>query len=62
MITRCACVRTSIAGCPEAWHGVAVDLTRHKERPHCDRVVISQGQRRSNNYKATIQPGPGAHG
>ena len=42
------------AGHPEAWRGFPVDLTRHKQRAHYDRAVISQGQRRSNNYKATI--------
>ena len=44
MITRCACVRTyvrtSVAGCPEAWRGIPIDLTRHKERAHCGRAVI----------------------
>ena len=34
--------------------GVPVDLIRHKEGAHYDRAVISQGQRRSNSYKATI--------
>ena len=33
------------------WHGVPVDLTCHKERAHCGRAIISQGQRQS---KATI--------
>ena len=58
MITRCACVlhtyRMSVAGSPVARRGIPVDLTLHKERAHCGRAVISQGQRQSNNYKATI--------
>ena len=55
---RCACastyVCTSVAGSSEARCGIPVDLTCHKERAHCGCAVISQGQRRSNNYKATI--------
>ena len=47
-------VRTSVAGSPEARHGVPVDIICHKERAHCGCAVNSQGQRRSNNYKATI--------
>ena len=38
VITRCACVRTSVGGCPEARRGVPVDITRHKARAHCGRA------------------------
>ena len=64
MITRHACVRTSIAGCPEARRGVPVDLTRHKERAHCGRAVISQGRGGATikRPRSLEQPGPGTHG
>ena len=39
---------------------IPIDLTRHRERAHCGRPVISQGQRWSNNYKATIAPTAGS--
>ena len=52
----------SVAGCPEVWCGVSVNLTRHKEKVHCDRAVISQGQKRSNNYEATIARTAGSRG
>ena len=52
VITRCVCVyvRTSVAGCPEARRGVPVDLTRHKERAHCRRAVISQGRQQLQGH------------
>ena len=54
MITRRACVRTSVAGCPEVQCGVRVDLTRHQERATLWSCCHITRLRRSNNYKAMI--------
>ena len=60
----CTYVRTYVAGCLEARRGVPVDLTRHKERAHCGRAIISQGRGRATitRPRSLKQLGPGVHG
>ena len=58
-------IRTSVAGCPEVWRGVPVDLNVTK-KGHI--VVVSSyhkvevEQQYYERPQSLEQPGPGAHG